>query len=193
MSPLRPHVASYCSAFHSPGSTGITVQAVIDPLSKEAQRTVAIMAMLKQHLDVDLSVWLAPHDITDDKLPIQNFYRSAFATGRGVTFDDLPNHTLLTMKVDIPEPWNVQTRMAGADLDNIRLAEVCEARSLRLSSVALVLFRRVGRHIFVIHTVGRSRAPRRLRIEERPCGWSVPRPHTQPTAQRSPAGTGAPV
>ena len=41
-------------------------------------------------------------------------------------FDTLPKGVVLTLNMDVPEPWLVEPVEAAADLDNLRLADLPE-------------------------------------------------------------------
>ena len=55
-------------------------------------------------------------------------------------FDALPKGVVLTLNMDVPEPWLVEPVEAAADLDNLRLADLPQAGlHARFELEALVL------------------------------------------------------
>jgi UDP-glucose:glycoprotein glucosyltransferase len=47
----------------------------------------------------------------------------------GASFTRLPRHLTLTTRVDVPEPWNVQTSRAEQDIDNLRCSSSSSSSS----------------------------------------------------------------
>ena len=119
---------------------------MVDPLSLAGQRAASLVPFLRDHLQYAQTVILAPRpDLSD--FPLKNFYRfvlspetpeasavdkdavgllhNSYGNGAQAIFDNLPRQHTLTVRVDIPEPWNVQTKTAVQDIDNLR----CTSRS----------------------------------------------------------------
>jgi UDP-glucose:glycoprotein glucosyltransferase len=117
---------------------------VLDPLSTGGQRAVSLIELFREHLHFSLTALVVPRPETTE-FPLQNFYRFVSAphlahsvpatdAGEGETaaefvgitndaaasFTQLPRQHVLTTRVDIPEPWNVQTARAVQDIDNLR-------------------------------------------------------------------------
>lgn len=85
--------------------------------------------MIRDKLKLPLQLLLAPALVLegDDKIPITSYYRFvgdptslADEASAGATFSNLPTNHLLTLQVDVPEPWNVQQKSAIQDTDNLR-------------------------------------------------------------------------
>jgi UDP-glucose:glycoprotein glucosyltransferase len=64
----------------------------------------------------------------DAKIPITSYYRFVAEPGTSshpeAAFSQLPSNHVLTLQVDVPEPWNVQQISAIQDTDNLR----CDVR-----------------------------------------------------------------
>ena len=125
---LEPPIASY-----APTVEGALLQIffIVDPLSLAGQRASALIRLFHQELQYVQTIAFTPMmDITD--FPLQNFYRyvlpssSSYSSSSGAVvssiarFTHLPEQHTLTVRVDIPEPWNVQALLASQDIDNLR-------------------------------------------------------------------------
>jgi UDP-glucose:glycoprotein glucosyltransferase len=104
------------------GSVSVTV--VLNPLSEAAQRVAPLLLVLRDELKVPLRVLLLP-DTTVTKFPLSKFYRYVVGAdvgevSPGANFADLPSKHVLTMRMDVPEPWNVQSSYARQDVDNLK-------------------------------------------------------------------------
>ncbi|CEG40520.1 udpglucose:glycoprotein glucosyltransferase [Plasmopara halstedii] len=107
------------------GDRSLQVAAYVDPLSEAAQIMSSMLRMLHSQLNATIELVLIPAD-EYTKFPLQRFYRYLFdkkptLSATSVEFRKLPVHPILTMKIDTPEAWNVQTFQAGDDLDNLRV------------------------------------------------------------------------
>jgi UDP-glucose:glycoprotein glucosyltransferase len=121
----------------------LSVHAVLDPLSLAGRRGVALCRLLHS-MGVSLSLTLTPSlEVTE--FPLQSFYRFAAdvdcekdkeveADADPVTerdreralFQSLPRTHMLTLRMDVPEPWTVQRLRAKQDTDNLRcVGTVC--------------------------------------------------------------------
>eukprot|EP00850_Spirogloea_muscicola_P001151 SM000004S15021 [mRNA] locus=s4:854375:863925:+ [translate_table: standard] len=117
-----------------PGSV-LSIDAVLDPLSAEAQRLVPLLLLTQSYFRPSLRVVLNPSANLAD-VPLKNFYRAAVPSkvepwadgmldlGTQVTFARLPQSRLLTLNVHTPEAWLVEPTIAVYDLDNIILEKV---------------------------------------------------------------------
>ncbi|KAK9765247.1 killer toxin resistant protein, variant 2 [Basidiobolus ranarum] len=111
------------------------IQAVLDPLSEDAQKWTAVLEALAELDIVRIQVFLNPVKNLE-KLPIKRFYRYVFQnelrfdseTGNAISplahFADLPSEPLLTLGMDTISPWLVTPIASIHDLDNIRLADL---------------------------------------------------------------------
>ena len=100
----------------------VQVCVVVDPLTLSGQRAAALIPLLIEQLQYTVTVVLVPRlEITD--FPLQNFYRFVTAgtlSNPAAKFTALPRQHTLTVRLDIPEPWNVQASAAQQDIDNLR-------------------------------------------------------------------------
>ncbi len=80
------------------------------------QRAAGVVRFLRDTLGLSVTVVLTPRsDVTE--FPLQNFYRfnswvQSSSAGGGVLFSSLPRQHTLTVRLDTPEPWNVQSARA---------------------------------------------------------------------------------
>ncbi|KAK6962086.1 UDP-glucose:glycoprotein glucosyltransferase 1 [Biomphalaria glabrata] len=133
---------SYAGDKHSviklPADTNIpafTIEAIVDPVSSEAQKMSAILLVLKQIANVDITIFMNPREKLSE-MPLKSFYR--YVLEPEVTFDsegnlvaaphakflDMPQKSLLTLNMKTPESWLVESVVSPYDLDNILLEEV---------------------------------------------------------------------
>ena len=121
----------------------LDVRAVLNPLSKEAQKLAPLLMWLREALppqSLGLRVYLNPKSSITD-LPLKSFYRfaapsglsfdpeGALLAGPTVSFVGLPESRTLTMNMDVPERWLVEPVLAAHDLDNLRLESLPEGVS----------------------------------------------------------------
>ncbi|KAL4177276.1 hypothetical protein KRP22_002209 [Phytophthora ramorum] len=107
------------------GDPSLRVAAYVDPLSEAAQVISSMLRMLHSQLNATVELVLIPADEYTE-FPLQRFYRYLFEkkpslAATSVEFRKLPVQPILTMKIETPEAWNVQTLHAGDDLDNLRV------------------------------------------------------------------------
>ncbi|EFJ45735.1 hypothetical protein VOLCADRAFT_105823 [Volvox carteri f. nagariensis] len=129
------------------------LEAVLNPLSRSAQRLTSLLLVLREALGPSMSLTLNPQkDITE--MPLKSYYRrvqeaglggqggklrgaarvyalpSGLAPGSGppgpptAYFSRLPARRVLTLNLDAPEAWLVEPAAALYDLDNLRLEDV---------------------------------------------------------------------
>lgn len=117
------HLEPPLTNFDSGLSDLLQIQLVVDPLSVAGQRGIALLQLLRDQLQVPVTVVLVPKPSLSE-FPLQNFYRYVSAdegpSGAIARFQGLPRQHVLTVRVDIPEPWNVQSSAAVQDIDNLR-------------------------------------------------------------------------
>ena len=119
-----------------PGDGAVMLEAVLDPLSVEAQRIAPVLVLLRDALAPHLGVRviLNPRRELED-LPLKSYYRYAYPSGRldappRARFSTLPKHKTLTAHLDVPEMWLVTTAAAAYDLDNLKLEDLPEGQSV---------------------------------------------------------------
>jgi len=117
--------------------------AILDPLSKQAQRLAPLMIELQAALGCTVTLHLNP-DTAISEFPLENFYRYVVsltptfdADGKALShvadmarFAKLKTPQVLTLHLDAPEAWLVQVTEAAYDMDNLRLTELGERRTL---------------------------------------------------------------
>ncbi|KAI9895921.1 hypothetical protein PsorP6_000389 [Peronosclerospora sorghi] len=108
-----------------PGNPSLQVAAYIDPLSEAAQVISSMLRMLHSQLNASIELVLIPEK-EHTEFPLKRFYRYLFEkrpshAATSIEFRKLPIQPILTMKIDTPEAWNVQTLHASDDLDNLRV------------------------------------------------------------------------
>lgn len=106
---------------------------MVDPLSLAGQRAVSLIDLLTTRLRASVTLLLTPRTEINE-FPLQNFYRFVLRQGSELVsgeqtqvarFTSLPRQHVLTVRMDTPEPWNVQATRAEQDPDNLR----CTAQS----------------------------------------------------------------
>ncbi|KAL4422940.1 hypothetical protein ABPG75_009137 [Micractinium tetrahymenae] len=110
----------------------LLVQAILNPLSKPAQRLAPLLRFLRAALGAETHLLLNPQREYED-MPLKTFYRyvlPALPSGEGppaaaaAEFARLPGSKVLTLGMDEPEAWLVEPVRAQHDLDNLRLEEL---------------------------------------------------------------------
>uniref|UniRef100_A0A7E4VIA0 UDP-glucose:glycoprotein glucosyltransferase n=1 Tax=Panagrellus redivivus TaxID=6233 RepID=A0A7E4VIA0_PANRE len=112
----------------------LDVVAIVDPLSKSAQKIAPILDLLAKVINADVKIVMNPKAKLSE-LPLKRFYRLALkdeptfdSTGKTVSptiaFSELPSKQLLTLNVISPDSWMVQPIYALYDLDNIKMQSV---------------------------------------------------------------------
>ncbi|KAG8445575.1 hypothetical protein GDO86_010376 [Hymenochirus boettgeri] len=111
------------------------VVAVVDPVTKAAQRVAPLLLVLKQILNMNLRVFMNCQSKLSE-MPLKSFFRyvlepeiaftskSVIASGPIAKFLDMPQSPLFTLNLNTPESWMVESVRTPYDLDNIYLEEV---------------------------------------------------------------------
>ncbi|CAJ1079457.1 UDP-glucose:glycoprotein glucosyltransferase 2 [Xyrichtys novacula] len=111
------------------------VVAVVDPLTREAQKMSSLLIVLSQVVNVRLQVFMNCRAKLSE-MPLKSFYRfvlesdvnflanDTVSPGPVARFTELPESPLLTLNMITPESWMVQAVRSPHDLDNIHLQEV---------------------------------------------------------------------
>jgi len=122
----------------------VKITAILDPLSEATQRISPILRTIRDHLKLPLTVIIMPRlEITDDStLPITSYYRfvaESESEGTAV-FEGLPTNQVLTIRMDVPEPWDVQQSYAVQDTDALQ----CDSQSCGDEAYATALRKNSG-------------------------------------------------
>ncbi|XP_068195286.1 UDP-glucose:glycoprotein glucosyltransferase 1 isoform X2 [Antennarius striatus] len=119
----------------SEGDVYFDVVAVVDPVTREAQKLAPLLLVLKQLVNVNLRVFMNCQSKLSE-MPLKSFYRyvlepevmfhpdGSFAPGPMAKFLDMPQSPLFTLNLNTPESWMVESVRTRYDLDNIYLQEV---------------------------------------------------------------------
>jgi len=125
----------------------VKITAILDPLSEATQRISPILRTIRDDLKLPLTVIIMPRlEIEEGSaLPITSYYR--FVAGSGSTtedkaavFEGLPTNQVLTIRMDVPEPWDVQQSYAVQDTDNLQ----CDTQSCGDDAYAMALRKNSG-------------------------------------------------
>lgn len=113
----------------------MSVTAVVDPVTETAQRLSPLLRVIREQLGLPLTVVLAPQTVLESEstIPIASYYRfvadpSAFQGQESspiAHFSNLPTDHVLTVRMDVPEPWDIQQIVSVQDTDNLR----CDLKS----------------------------------------------------------------
>ncbi|XP_070770594.1 UDP-glucose:glycoprotein glucosyltransferase 2 [Enoplosus armatus] len=111
------------------------VVAIVDPLTRQAQKMSPLLIVLGQVVNVRLQVFMNCRAKLSE-MPLKSFYRfvlesdvnflanDTVSPGPVARFIELPESPLLTLNMITPESWMVQAVRSPHDLDNIHLQEV---------------------------------------------------------------------
>lgn len=100
--------------------------AIVDPLSEATQRSSPLLLAIRDHLKLPLDVVFLPNmDAPENEIPTRTYYRFLAdkhdpSLSPTATFTNLPTKHVLTMRMDVPEQWDVQQVLAEQDTDNLR-------------------------------------------------------------------------
>ncbi|XP_078310602.1 UDP-glucose:glycoprotein glucosyltransferase 1-like [Crassostrea virginica] len=119
----------------NPDAPAYQIEVVLDPVSQEAQKIAPMIKVLRDVVNVDVKIYMNCRDKLSE-MPVKNYYRyvlepdltfkpdGSLTSGPVARFTDLPEKSILTMGVNPPESWLVESVKAAHDLDNILLEEV---------------------------------------------------------------------
>lgn len=117
------------------GAEGLRTKviAIVDPATETAQRLSPLLFIIRDELKLPLELILAPRTELDGEsdIPISSYYRfvadpsayqASYDSGSSpiARFSNLPTDHVLTLRMDVPEPWDVQQARAVQDTDNLR-------------------------------------------------------------------------
>ncbi|XP_065924355.1 UDP-glucose:glycoprotein glucosyltransferase 1 isoform X1 [Magallana gigas] len=118
-----------------PDTPAYQIEVVLDPVSQEAQKIAPMIKVLREVVNVDVKIYMNCRDKLSE-MPVKNYYRyvlepdltfrpdGSLTSGPVARFTDLPQKSILTMGVNPPESWLVESVKAPHDLDNLLLEEV---------------------------------------------------------------------
>uniref|UniRef100_A0A8B9N0D7 UDP-glucose:glycoprotein glucosyltransferase 1 n=1 Tax=Accipiter nisus TaxID=211598 RepID=A0A8B9N0D7_9AVES len=133
------------------GETYFDVVAIVDPVTRDAQRLAPLLLVLNQLINMNLRVFMNCQSKLSD-MPLKSFYRyvlepeisftadNNFAPGPIAKFLDMPQSPLFTLNLNTPESWMVESVRTPYDLDNIYLEEVREINMFLLLHLNSVVF-----------------------------------------------------
>jgi len=107
----------------------VQVTVILDPLTESTQRVAPLLIAIRDHLKLPLTLVLAPRLEVggDDAIPITSYYRFVAdplawpdRNPPKALFTNLPTNHVLTIRMDVPESWDVQQTFAIQDTDNLR-------------------------------------------------------------------------
>ncbi|KAL1514204.1 hypothetical protein ABEB36_003497 [Hypothenemus hampei] len=118
-----------------PDQVAFDLIAVVDPVSRGAQKIGPILQVLHDVLNANIRVFLNSLEKNSD-MPVKSFYRFVLEpeiqfsedgkqlSGPIARFNNMPTSPLLTQNYHVPENWLVEVVRSVYDLDNIRLENV---------------------------------------------------------------------
>ncbi|XP_050455971.1 UDP-glucose:glycoprotein glucosyltransferase isoform X2 [Cataglyphis hispanica] len=117
-----------------PNKVAFDFIAIVDPVSRGAQKLGPILKTVQQALNCNIKVFLNCLDKNSD-MPLKSFYRFVLEpelqftiegdiSGSIAKFTKLPTSSLLTQYIHAPENWLVEVVRSVYDLDNIKLDNV---------------------------------------------------------------------
>lgn len=118
----------------NPDEVAFNLMAIVDPVSRGAQKLGSILLTLQKSLNCNIKIFLNCVEKNSD-MPLKSFYRFVLepeleftATGElagaVAKFTKLPTSSLLTQHIHAPENWLVEVVKSVYDLDNIKLDNV---------------------------------------------------------------------
>ncbi|KAH1001727.1 hypothetical protein HUJ04_005706 [Dendroctonus ponderosae] len=115
-----------------PDLVAFDLVAVVDPVSRGAQKLGPILQVLHELLNCNIKLFLNSVEKNSD-MPVKSFYRFVLEPeiqfsedgkqlpGPIARFNNMPTSPLLTQNYHVPENWLVEVVRSVYDLDNIRL------------------------------------------------------------------------
>uniref|UniRef100_A0A671SXF3 UDP-glucose:glycoprotein glucosyltransferase 2-like n=1 Tax=Sinocyclocheilus anshuiensis TaxID=1608454 RepID=A0A671SXF3_9TELE len=125
---------------HSPFALSVyevfyDVVAIVDPLTRDAQKLAPLLVVLGQVVNMKVQVFMNCRAKLSE-MPLKSFYRyvlepdvsffgnNSLSPGPVARFTEIPESPLLTLYMITPESWMVEAVRSPYDLDNIHLQEV---------------------------------------------------------------------
>uniref|UniRef100_G3P6S0 UDP-glucose ceramide glucosyltransferase-like 1 n=1 Tax=Gasterosteus aculeatus aculeatus TaxID=481459 RepID=G3P6S0_GASAC len=130
------------------GEVYFDVVAVVDPVTRDAQKLAPLLLVLTQLVNINLRVFMNCQSKLSD-MPLKSFYRhvlepevviqadGSFSPGPLARFLDMPQSPLFTLNINTPESWMVESVHTRYDLDNIYLEENIIAAEYELEHLLL--------------------------------------------------------
>ncbi|XP_051016927.1 UDP-glucose:glycoprotein glucosyltransferase 2 [Acomys russatus] len=118
--------------------TFFDVTAIVDPLTREAQKMAQLLAVLGKIVNARIKLFMNCRGKLSEP-PLDSFYRFVMepelmlgannspSRGPVAKFLDIPESFLLTLNMITPEGWLVETVHSNCDLDNINLKDTEKA------------------------------------------------------------------
>ena len=118
----------------NPDAVAFNLMAIVDPVSRGAQKLGSILLILQQSINCNIKIFLNCVEKNSD-MPLKSFYRFVLEpelqfspdgqlAGAVTKFTKLPTSSLLTQYIHAPENWLVEVVKSVYDLDNIKLDNV---------------------------------------------------------------------
>ena len=108
----------------------VEVSVILDPLTEPTQRAAPLLIAIRDVLKLPLKLIIAPRHVVDNDVPLSSYYRfvvdplASASNPPKARFENLPTNHLLTLRMDVPELWDVQQAHGVQDSDNLR----CDTR-----------------------------------------------------------------
>ncbi|XP_062861510.1 UDP-glucose:glycoprotein glucosyltransferase 2 [Trichomycterus rosablanca] len=111
------------------------VVAVVDPLTRDAQKMVPVLIVLGQAVNMKVQLFMNCRAKLSE-MPLKSFYRfvmeadvsflgnDTLSPGPVARFSEIPESPLLTLNMITPVSWMVEAVQSPYDLDNIHLQEI---------------------------------------------------------------------
>ncbi|KAA8582021.1 hypothetical protein FQN60_008761, partial [Etheostoma spectabile] len=119
------------------GDVYFDVVAVVDPVTRDAQKLAPLLLVLKQLVNVNLRVFMNCQSKLSE-IPLKSFYRhvlepevafqadGSFSPGPVARFLDMPQTPLFTLNLNTPESWMVENIVAAEyELEHLLLEGHC--------------------------------------------------------------------
>lgn len=110
----------------------VKVSAILDPLTEPTQRVTPLLLAIRDFLKLPLRLIIAPRKVVANDVPLSSYYRFVAdpialpdSNPPKASFQNLPTNHVLTLRMDVPELWDVQQAYAIQDADNLS----CDSRN----------------------------------------------------------------
>jgi UDP-glucose:glycoprotein glucosyltransferase len=118
-----------------PDRPAFDLVAIVDPVSRGAQKVVPVLLVLQQVLNARVRLFMNCVD-KHSEMPNKSYFRlvldpalqftdtGALAAGPRAVFHDMPEQPILVMHYHVPDNWLVEPVKSVYDLDNIKLENI---------------------------------------------------------------------